>query len=422
MPPRVTIIGLHFAPEPTGNAPYTTSLAAGLADKGWDVKVITGFPHYPQWEIYDGYSGRVHREWHGNAEVLRLRQYVPRRPSLVTRTLMELHFGLKAALADWGSPDVVLLVSPAMFSTAVCSLAAKLRHRGTPTVTWVQDLYSRGVEESHSSAAVVAPVMRAIEGAALSSARRTIVIHDRFRQHVVDRLRVPGDRVQVVRNWTHITPQASVDRDEVRRPLGWAEDRTVVLHAGNMGVKQGLDNVVEAARLAEAQGSAIQFVLMGDGNQRRHLEELGRGIANLQFLDPLPNDEYAAALASADVLLVNELAGVKDMSVPSKLTSYFVTGRPVLAAVERESATAGEVEASGAGRVVPSGDPRHLLRVAEELGAEPAAAAALGAHGPGYAAEHLSADAAMHRWDEVLRSVSQHDHRPPAKSRVGSLT
>ncbi|WP_083665085.1 glycosyltransferase family 4 protein [Kocuria sp. CNJ-770] len=362
-------------------------------------------------EIYDGYAGRVHRERHENAEILRLRQYVPRRPSLVTRTLMELHFGLKAALTDWGDPDVVLLVSPAMFSTALCSLAAKLRHRGVPTVTWVQDLYSRGVEESHSSAAVVAPIMRAIEGAALSSARRTIVIHDRFRQHVVDRLNVPGDRVQVVRNWTHITPQTSVDRDGVRRRLGWAPDRTVVLHAGNMGVKQGLDNVVEAARLAEMQGSSLQFVLMGDGNQRRHLEELGRGVANLQFLDPLPNDEYAAALASADVLLVNELAGVKDMSVPSKLTSYFVTGRPVLAAVERESATAGEVEASGAGRVVPSDDPCHLLGAAKEMSMDPAAATALGAQGPSYAAAHLSAEAAMGRWDDVLRTLTQHVRR-----------
>ncbi|WP_035926595.1 glycosyltransferase family 4 protein [Kocuria rosea] len=408
MPPRVTIIGLHFAPEPTGNAPYTASLAAGLAEKGWEVKVITGFPHYPQWQVYDGYSGRVHRERHEGAEILRLRQYVPRRPSLVTRTLMELHFGLKAALSDWGNPDVVLLVSPAMFSTALCAVAAKLRHRGLPTVTWVQDLYSRGVEESHASAAVVAPVMRAIEGAALSSARRTIVIHDRFRQHVVERLNVPGERVQVVRNWTHITPQTSVDREDVRRRLGWAPDRTVVLHAGNMGVKQGLDNVVEAARLAQEQGSSLQFVLMGDGNQRRHLEELGRGVTNLQFLDPLPNDEYAAALASADVLLVNELAGVKDMSVPSKLTSYFVTGRPVLAAVEGESATAGEVEASGAGRVVPSDDPRHLLRAAEEMSADPAASTALGANGPAYATAHLTADAAMNRWDDVLRSLTQH--------------
>lgn len=411
MTPRVTIIGLHFAPEPTGNAPYTSSLAAGLADKGWDVKVITGFPHYPQWEIYDGYTGRVRRERHENAEVLRLRHYVPHRPSLITRTLMEVHFGFRAALTDWGNPDVILLISPAMFSTALCSLAAKLRHRGVPTVTWVQDLYSRGVEESHASAAVMAPVMRAIEGAALSSARRTIVIHDRFRQHVVDRLGVPGDRVQVVRNWTHITPQTSVDRDEVRRRLGWAPGCTVVLHAGNMGMKQGLDNVVEAARLAEEQGSSLQFVLMGDGNQRRHLEELGHGVANLQFLDPLSTDEYAAALASADILLVNELAGVKDMSVPSKLTSYFVTGRPVLAAVESESATAGEIEASGAGRVVRSDDPRHLLGAAEEMSADPISSTALGSNGPAYATAHLTADAAMRRWDDVLRSLTQHVRR-----------
>lgn len=408
MSPRVTIVSLHFAPEPTGNAPYAASLASGLAGCGWSVKAIAGYPYYPQWRIYDGYSGRTLREKHGDTEVLRLRQYVPRRPKLLTRTLMELHFGLKAALADWGKPDVVVFTSPAMFSTALCSLVARLRARGVPTVTWVHDLYSRGLEESHDSAATLAPIMRAIESATLSPSDRTVLVHDRFRKHAVDQLGVEEDRVRVIRNWTHITPQDVVDRQSVRQRLGWAEDRTVVLHAGNMGVKQYLDNVVAAAKLAEKQAASVQFVLMGGGNQREHLEELGQGATHLQFLDPLPDDEYAAALASADVLLVNEKPGVKEMSVPSKLTSYFVTGRPVLAAVDPESATAGEVQSSGAGRVVPSGDPEGLLRAVEEMAASPAAADELGSHGPRYAKDQLSVDAAMQRWDSLLRSLTQH--------------
>ena len=75
------------------------------------------------------------------------------------------------------------------------------------------------------------------------------------------------------------------------------------------------------------------------------------------------------------------------------------------------SATAGEVESAGAGRVVPPGDPQELLRAAEEMGADRRAASALGSHGPAYAAEHLSADTAMGRWDDLLRSLTQHVRR-----------
>lgn len=408
MPQRLTIIGLNYAPESSGNAPYTTSLAQGMQKLGWDVQVITGFPSYPQWRIYDGYEGRTLREEREGVQVLRLRHYVPREPKLLNRTLMELHFGLRAALAKWGSPDVVLFVTPGLFSSGVAAVRAKLGRRRPGTVVWTQDLYSRGLEEVHTSAKALAPVMRRVESAILGVMDRVVVIHDRFHRHSVDELGVRAEKVVIHRNWSHITPQHAIDTAAVRARLGWAEDDIVVLHAGNMGVKQYLENVVEAARLADTRGSKVRFVLLGAGSQKESLRELGAGIDRLQFLDPLPDEEYTAALAAADALLVNEKPELREMCVPSKLTSYFVTGRPVLAAVDDESSSAGEVEASGAGRVIPSGDPAGLLRAAEELGGDRETASAIGAKGPVYAAEHLAADSAMRRWDELLRSLTQH--------------
>jgi glycosyltransferase involved in cell wall biosynthesis len=318
---------------------------------------------------------------------------------------MEVDFGFKASRVDWGDPDIVLFVSPALFATGIAALAARLHRRRPRTVIWIQDLYGRGFEESHASASLLAVPMQAIEGAVLSTMDKVVVIHDRFRSHVCQTLGLPGDKVDVVRNWSHIEAPSATDRALVRQRLGWAEDDIVVLHAGNMGVKQGLDNVVEAARLAERYGSRTRFVLVGGGNQLNWLQELGENVSRLQFLDPLPDAEYSTVLAAADVLLVNEKPGVRDMSVPSKLTSYFVTARPVLAAVEIESATAGELEASGAGTVVTSGDPEALLHAAEQMAADPETASRLGCNGPLYAAEHLAAGSAMRRWDTTLRSL-----------------
>ena len=148
---------------------------------------------------------------------------------------------------------------------------------------------------------------------------------------------------------------------DVRTRLGWASNDVVVLHAGNMGKKQGLENVIAAARLADKSNSRVRFVLMGDGNQRRALEELAIGIKALQFVSPLPGDEFMEALASADFLLVNELPGVKDMAVPSKLTSYFNAGVPVIAATDSGSVTAAEIAASCGGVRVDAADPLALL-------------------------------------------------------------
>ncbi|WP_081615840.1 glycosyltransferase family 4 protein [Kocuria sp. UCD-OTCP] len=405
MSPKLTIVGLNFAPEPTGIAPYTTSLASRLAGAGWTVKVITGVPHYPQWRVYAGYTGAHLRASAGEADVLHLRHYVPSAPRLLNRLLMELDFGLKAARVDWGDPDVVLFVSPALFSSGIGLLAARLRRRVPRTAIWIQDLYGRGFQESHAFASALAAPMRWVEAAVVGAADKTFVIHERFQMHVQNHLGVPAKKIEIIRNWSHIVAAPNTDRATTRREFGWKDNEVVVLHAGNMGLKQHLENVVEAARLAEENGSRVRFVLLGSGNQRGHLEAFGAGASRLQFIDPLPDDLYFSALSAADILLVNELPGVREMAVPSKLTSYFITGRPVLASVESESATADEVRSSKAGILVASGNPLALLTAAETLWKNPGTASRLGENGLAYAAMQLSTDKAIRRWDETLRSL-----------------
>ena len=150
-----------------------------------------------------------------------------------------------------------------------------------------------------------------------------------------------------------------------------------MLHAGNMGYKQGLENVIAAAQLADRDNSRARFVLLGDGNQRAMLESAGAGIRALEFLPPVSNEQFPAALGAADVLLVNERPGIAHMAVPSKLTSYFSAGKPILAATDAGGYTAGEIAASGAGVYVPAGRPDLLLSEALRLGTDQALAAQL---------------------------------------------
>ena len=72
---------------------------------------------------------------------------------------------------------------------------------------------------------------------------------------------------------------------------GWREHETLALHAGNVAVKQGLENVIEAARLADAEEHSVRLVLLGDGNRRAQLEVQASGITRSQFLDPLEGED-----------------------------------------------------------------------------------------------------------------------------------
>lgn len=418
----VCVLGMHYAPEHTGNAPYTTGMVAALHAAGHRVRVVTGYPHYPAWRIAQGYTGLRRHELLDGVPVTRVRHPVPTVPDARRRVVMDAAFAAHAALVGGPRPDVVVAVSPVLL-TVLAALRWRLPpwsgspagRRGSPRSgaaapparpalgVVAQDLYSRALAETRMTSSRVARWGARLEGALLSRADGIAVVHPRFTGPLAD-LGVDPARITTIPNWSHITAPTG-DRRAVRRELGWRDDEVIALHAGNMGVKQGLENVVEAARTAEAVGAPVRFVLLGTGNQRARLEELGAGLTRLELRDPLPDARFPDALAAADVLLVNEAPTVAEMSAPSKLTSYFAAGRPVVAASWPHSAASAELARAGAGVRVDPGSPGALLDAVRTTAGSVEAADAAGARGRAYAEDALGA-AAAHRaycaWVEGL--------------------
>jgi len=397
----VAIVGINYPPERTGIAPYTGAMARALARRGCDVHVVTAQPHYPEWHVYDGY-----RRWRSDSVdervgVRRLLHYVPGHPHGIERLVSEMSLGVRMALdGSWRHRDALVLVSPAMFSSAMVSAWARLWAPRMEQVVWIQDLYGRGWTENGGGGAI-ARIIHTVEGRLLRRADRLVVIHERFKKVVCEEYGVDPDRIEVVRNWTHLASHAPIDRPSARAELGWGSE-TVLLHAGNMGVKQGLDHVIEAARVAAERGERLRFVLVGDGSERESLEALAAGLENVDFLDSLDDEAYRRALVAADVLLVHEKPGIAEMAVPSKLTSYFDAARPVLAVTDPMGITAEEVRTAGAGDVVPSGDPSALVDAALELARDQLRAVRLGAAGRAHREAVLSEGAAVERFAGVL--------------------
>jgi glycosyltransferase involved in cell wall biosynthesis len=134
----------------------------------------------------------------------------------------------------------------------------------------------------------------------------------------------------------------------------------------------------------------------------------------VQLLAPLPDDEYRAALLAADVLLVNEAPGVGDMAVPSKITSYFTSGNPIVAATRADSITASEILRSGGGLVVPPDDPAELLSAVRQLGTDPELARRLGQAGARFCSQNLSMPHAIDEFETWIGQLASTTPRTPA--------
>lgn len=391
---HVAVIGINYAPEPTGSAPYTTGLAETLAEVAASVTVVCGIPHYPAWRPEPAYRWRWCSAYTRNGvDVHHLRHYVPPRQSAGHRLLWEGTFLAHAASHRLRRrPDIVIASTPSL-SGAVAAGRLARRH-GAALGVVVQDLVGQAVTGSGlSGGRRVAWLAGAVERSVLRQADRVAVVSDTFRPQLAS-YGVGDDAIVSLPNWTHIPPPTS-PRSETRKHLGWSEDESVILHTGNMGLKQNLDNVVAAARLSPA---GVRFVLVGDGSQRSALEAQARGVPNVQLLPPVTVNQYPDLLAAADVLLVNERASVAGMSLPSKLTSYLAAGRPVLAAVSAEGACARELRRTGgAAECVLPDDPPALAAAAVRLSDAPAIRQRMADRGREYARLELGAGVARQR-------------------------
>ena len=403
-PVRIAILGINYFPEPTGIAPYTTALATGLAARGHDVRVITGCPHYPQWRRAAG-AGLRSTEVIDGVPIRRLNHVVPSGKSWFGRAAMEVTFGLQIVTSRWGRPEVIVCITPTLLATSMAVTRARASWRRPAIGILVQDVYGRGALESGIRSTTVKRTLSTVESATLRAADDIAVIHRGFGSDLVDDFGVDARRIREIRNWSHVGAPDPMASAAFRTARGWSRDDVVVLHAGNMGYKQGLENVVAAADLASHMGTRVHFVLLGDGNQRAALQVAAAKLTNVEFLPPVDEVDFPAALGAADVLLVNERPGVGHMSVPSKLTSYFRAGKPVLAAIDEGGHTAWEMASSGGGVTVPAGRPDLLLGEAVRLGTDPVLAQRLGRRGRLYCEATLSEESALERYESWIMDL-----------------
>jgi glycosyltransferase involved in cell wall biosynthesis len=402
---RILFVSIYYYPEKTGIAPYTTSIARHLAAKDAEVRSLVGVPHYPHWEWYEGYDKgmRLHENDHGVA-VRRSRMYLPKEQTAVKRGLYEATFALKSMAARRGGrPDAVVGVIPNLGGGLAAAYHAAVSR--APLGLIVQDVTGAAAEQSgiKGGGGKVAGATKRLEQWILRRAGRISVVSEGFRSYIEEG-GVPGDRIVSLPNWSQV-PEATKSKAEARQELGWSDDKKIVIHAGNMGLKQGLEHVLDAAELAQGTRPDVEFIFMGDGNQRPALQDRARNLTNVRFVESRYGVDYPNALVAADVLLVNERGTVRDMSLPSKLTSYFLAGRPVLASVVPDGVTAREIERSGGGIVVPAEQPDALLEGLERLLNDPSLSEKFAASGIAYAREHLSEDKALSRSEDFVRSI-----------------
>lgn len=409
---RILVFGINHYPEPTGIGKYTGEMVEWLAARGHATRVITAMPYYPWWRKPAGYRRWWYRrERIAGVRVLRCPLYVPR-PDRVTslrRMVHELTFTV-TALVPWlgvlfspRRPDAIVTIVPATQSAILPVTVGRLRR--IPVFVHVQDLQvDAAIQLGMLRPAMLGKVMTWLESYVLRSATEVSTISEAMRQRV-NAKGVDPDRSYLFPNWADPTVVPRPRDNEFRTALGVAVTDVVVLYAGTVGEKQGLDVLLDTAALL-ADRPEIQFVVAGNGSAKTRLQERAETerIASVRFLDTQPVERLADMLASADIHVVLQRSSAADLVLPSKLVNILASGRPCVVTAESGSTLADTLSLTGAGRTCALDADSIALEITD-LSADPDAIRDMGEAGARYAQAQLAIDPILTGFEERLTSV-----------------
>ena len=400
---RVLLLGLNFAPELIGVGKYTAEFAAWLTEHGHEVRVITAPPYYPDWRVGRGYAAwRYRRETVAGTRTLRCPLWVPAAPTPAKRILHLLSFALSSCLPTlWQAlrwrPEVVWTVEPTILTAPTALLAARLA--GARACLHVQDLE---IEAACTLGMLRRPrlqrALRAAYGWLLRHFDLVSTISERMRREL-DARGLAAERLCRFPNWVDTSTIRPLDQpSRLRRALGLDADQVIVLYAGNMGEKQGLQGLAPVAdRLAGRP--EIRLVLCGAGAVRARLERLMASRSNVQMLPLQPRERLNELLNLADIHILPQRPQAASFALPSKLGGMLASGRPFVAQAE-----GGELaRAAGAGGVaVAPSDPAPMAAAILSLAADPEQRHRLGQGGRRFALARLDRELIIARYVERM--------------------
>ena len=405
---NILMIAPYYEPDLGPSAPLFAMLSVGLIKREHKVTVITTVPHYPSGGVSAPFRGRkIRRSLENGVEVIRVPIPSLKRTNLAKRLLQFLSYQY---LATWTGLfqryEVAFVANPALWVWLPFAFLVALRRK--PSVFSVHDVYpdvgvTLGIFRNQAVIAAVA----AVERFCLNRSTLVRILSNSFKPGL-RKLGLSEAKMALVYDWVDTDLIRPLPHDNAFAREHGLTDRFIVLYAGNLGLSQGLEDVLTAAEQI-IDHHDIHFVFVGGGAGRDRLMTLAqkKQLVNVQFLPFQPRARLPEVLASSDVSLVILRRGIGTGSLPSKTFSIMASARPLIVSVDEGSETWKLVKQAEAGICVPPENSRKLAEAILSLWQDQELREKLGRNGRIWAERHHSSQSVAEKFEKLfLRAIS----------------
>jgi len=370
---RILFFTENFPPEVNAAATRVYERAVYWAREGHSVCVVTCFPNFPQGRLHEGWR---QRPWQSQEldglRIVRVPTYIARNEGFVRRTLDFASFMVTGTLASLfvGKPDVIVATSPQFFTAVAGWLASSIKR--APFVFELGDLWPASIRAVGALRdGWLYRMLEYMELFLYERAAAVVALTPAFQADLISRGIEPR-KIKVVINGVDLPRYAPRGRDTAIVESLQLEGCFTVGYIGTHGAAHGLKNVLEAASLLR-EDSSLRFLFVGDGADKPALIAAAQtqSLSSVTFVEPQPKGSMPQWWSVCDVALVHlKNDPVFQGVIPSKIFEAMAMGLPILLVAPSGEASR-VIEETGAGVVVPAGEPAALANAIRRLKDDP---------------------------------------------------
>lgn len=365
---KILLYGINYHPELIGIGKYSSEMCEWLAQQGNDVEIITAMPYYPNWKISDAYKSKGwFTERIKNVRVHRCPLYVTTNVTGFTRIIHEISFGL-SSLVYWipclfRKYDAIICISPPL-QLGLAGVIYRAFHK-TLVINHIQDLQLDAAKQlGLIKNKIILSLVGKFEKFILRKSHFVSSISDGMIRNIISK-DIPSEKIITFRNWIDTNQMVPEQPDPtIKERFGIRPSQKIVLYSGNIGEKQGIDNIILVAELL--RDSEIVFLIIGDGAYKSKLEDqvISRKLENIKMFPLQPIELLGKILNVADIHLVLQKKAAADLVMPSKLTAILSVGGLAIVAAEEGTTLFDIISKNEMGIVI---EPENLFALRDSI-------------------------------------------------------
>lgn len=403
----------YFPPEPGAVQVRAHAMAFNLVKAGHEVTVLTEMPNHPTGVIHPAYRGKIlTRENLDGIDVVRVWVKTSTEKTFWNRMAFYLSYMVNATIRGLllrGHYDVIYANSPPLFVGGAALALSYIRR--TPFVFEVQDLWPESaVEMGELTNPRYIRWATWLEERCYERASRIVVVTEGIRDRLIER-GYPEEKLALIENGSNTNLFRPVPEQAAALRYEWGlEDKFIAMYGGIIGLAQGLETLVETARLLERE-SEVHMILVGNGPRREAIEHLiaEYQLSNLTFLPEQPLEAMPAHISAADVMLVP----LRDLALfegarPTKMFDAWACQRPTIVSISGEARRI--MEEANAGIGTPPEDASAIAQAILDLRDKPEKGHSLGLNGQRYVDRYYSLQVMASKLETVLRDAARGKH------------